>query len=545
MDKRQRKSESSWQLTIHWVDHKSSQIKRRRGKPLFVKRSMPRDRRDILRPNTATVSPVVPKDEGRSAAEDAPSAGNDLRFRDVLHGDLAKVFHALRTDPDHVNPVLRLIFAVRHWMEPPHAQMMELPYCTPLPILWAERGDDAGPAATIHKTYLREAWRERKGWNRAKLIATFFTLWPALNLMLMAWSTWLNGSAVKRRTGKGLLRQMREQVLVVARFHILSPWYYTFDLHDNDHYQHAREYVQRFETKGGIYGLFKKYLRGSRDKSPLNNKEKFVEHCHAHGVRTVPVLAIAKTGVIHFSTGHELPNVDLFVKPSVGRGGAGADWWRYAGTDSFVSSGGKSLTRSELRTHIERLSVEQPYLVSPRVSNHPALSDLSNGALSTVRVVTIQDEHGGYEATDAVFRMAVGPNTVIDNFHAGGLAANVERASAELGPATDLGLRPDWGWRKQHPSGATIAGRQLPYWRETIELVQRAHAAFSDRIIIGWDVAVLEDGPCLVEGNGSPDLDIHQRCSRTPVGRTRLGELLAFHTRRALAARDAVADKSA
>jgi len=76
---------------------------------------------------------------------------------------------------------------------------MKLPFCPPLPILWAERGDDSGPAAVIHKTYLREARRERTGWSRAKLIAKFFTLWPVLNLALIAWYTWLNGSAVKRR----------------------------------------------------------------------------------------------------------------------------------------------------------------------------------------------------------------------------------------------------------------------------------------------------------------------------------------------------------
>ena len=58
-------------------------------------------------------------------------------------------------------------------------------------------------------------------------------------------------------------------------------------------------------------------------------------------------------------------------------------------------------------------------------------------------------------------------------------------------------------------SGGTIAGRKLLYWSETIDLVQRAHAAFPDRVIIGWDVAILADGPCLVEGNGGPDLDIH------------------------------------
>src|SRR5205085_1403363 len=124
----------------------------------------------------------------------------------------------------------------------------------------------------------------------------------------------------------------------------------------------------------------------------------------------------------------------------------------------------------------------------------------ANGALATVRIVTCRNEAGDFEATNAVLRMAQGRNHVVDNFHAGGLAAAVELESGTLGHATDLGVRPTAGWRATHPdSGAAIAGRRLPYWPETLALVMRAHAAFADRILIGWDVAILADGPELVE----------------------------------------------
>jgi hypothetical protein len=122
---------------------------------------------------------------------------------------------------------------------------------------------------------------------------------------------------------------------------------------------------------------------------------------------------------------------------------------------------------------------------------------------------------------------------VVDNFHAGGLAARVDLESGILGSATDRGVRPTIGWRATHPdSGAQIAGRRLPYWSDTLDLVTRAHAAFSDRILIGWDVGLVTDGPELVEGNGAPDLDIIQRTHREPVGNARLGQLLAFQLRR-------------
>ena len=53
--------------------------------------------------------------------------------------------------------------------------------------------------------------------------------------------------------------------------------------------------------------------------------------------------------------------------------------------------------------------------------------------------------------------------------------------------------------------------------------------AFSDRVVIGWDIAIMEDRPRLVEGNSGPDIDLIQRPLRTAFADGRLGELLAFH----------------
>ena len=72
--------------------------------------------------------------------------------------------------------------------------------------------------------------------------------------------------------------------------------------------------------------------------------------------------------------------------------------------------------------------------------NHPDLSDVNNGALATVRVVAARNESGGYEATDAAFRMAIGSNHTVDNFHAGGIASAVDMETGRLGPASNMGL---------------------------------------------------------------------------------------------------------
>jgi hypothetical protein len=198
-----------------------------------------------------------------------------------------------------------------------------------------------------------------------------------------------------------------------------------------------------------------------------------------------------------------------------------------------------TLDANELLKHLANLSVERDYIVQPRVANHPDLADVNNGALATARVVTCRNEVGGFEATDAAFRMAIGTNDTVDNFHAGGIAAAVDMKTGRLGPASNMGLRPGVGWRTVHPnSGAAIEGRILPLWPQVIDVATRAHAAFPDRVVVGWDIAILADGPVVVEGNIKPDLDIHQRVTRGPLGDGRLARLLAFNVARRLTASD-------
>ncbi|MEO6562265.1 MAG: sugar-transfer associated ATP-grasp domain-containing protein, partial [Nitrosospira sp.] len=167
--------------------------------------------------------------------------------------------------------------------------------------------------------------------------------------------------------------------------------------------------------------------------------------------------------------------------------------------------------------------------------NHREIADLGNGTLATVRVMSCRNEKGEFEVTNAVFRMAHNSAVVVDNFHAGGIAANVDIHTGELGRATcgSWGSTVD-GWYEQHcETGAQILHRKLPCWPEVIDLVQYAHgSAFSDQVLIGWDVAILDSGPCMIEVNKAPDLDIIQRIGNGPVGNERLGKLLAFNLTR-------------
>ena len=96
-----------------------------------------------------------------------------------------------------------------------------------------------------------------------------------------------------------------------------------------------------------------------------------------------------------------------------------------------------------------------------------------------------------------------------------------------------MGIDTRMGWIDVHPTtGGRITGREIPMWEEVCDLVRRAHGAFEDWVVIGWDVAVTASGPLLVEGNNGPDIDLIQRPMRRPFGNARFGELLAHHLNR-------------
>jgi hypothetical protein len=240
---------------------------------------------------------------------------------------------------------------------------------------------------------------------------------------------WLNGAGIKRRSGKGILRQISEQLYLVVAHDVLPPWYYIFELFEDGKRRRARDYLHRFETKGGIFRFLKRTSRSNR--TPLSDKLLFAARCSDHGLPSVPIFLIAENG--EFRGGcvqggdgaPRLPAVDLFVKPLGGRGGFGAESWRVE-RSGLYSDGNVRFPVAELLAHLRRRSLTECCIVQPRLVNHPDIADLSNGALATLRILTVENERGEFEPTHAVLRMAVGGNTTVDNFHAGGVAAKVD-----------------------------------------------------------------------------------------------------------------------
>ena len=356
-------------------------------------------------------------------------------------------------------------------------------------------------------------------------------LWPLVALVSsLCWQVPRHGRRARAQSGRPILLQVMDQLRLSQTAKMWPHHYYMFELYRPELRARAHEYLLRQETKHGVFSILKD---AATKNLVFARKDSFAAACAAADLPHIGLIARFSAGEVCWLEQHAaLPPIDLFVKPITGRGGRGADRWRWR-DGVFEGVGGERETAQSLLKHLRQRSAAEDILVMACLANHPALAALALGALSTLRIVTCRNEGDVPEVLAAALRFPHRAGAVVDNFHAGGLAAGVDLRSGRLGPATDMGLARDTAWYSRHPvGGAAIEGFIVPFWPEAKALAEAAHLALGDRTIIGWDVAILPDGPCLVEANGFPDLDIIQRCTRMPLGRTRLCDILLLHLRR-------------
>jgi hypothetical protein len=374
-------------------------------------------------------------------------------------------------------------------------------------------------ADPLRSAFARRYWHPQ-GFAETSQLLGGIILTPLAIVASLAWFTLRNGAVIRRRHGKSVPAQLAEQLRLYFSAGVMPPWYYIFSLHDEGA-KRAPTFIERFETKTCYFRLLKQ-----RKGTPLNDKTRFAEFCAANGIRSVPTILRLPGD----DPQRPLPGCDLFVKPVAGRGGRGAERWDYIGHQSFSGPGGEQLSRAALLHRLVERSRHGPIVVQPRMKPHPDLAPITAGALPTVRVLTCLDADGEPEVIGAVMRTSFGKNRTVDNLHAGGIGASIDLDSGALSKASNLGSDARIGWLSCHPdSGAPIEGRILPCWEEVKQRAIAAHRKFNDRVVIGWDIAVLEDGPIIIEGNGNPDLDIIQRFMRIGLREHRFAELLAHH----------------
>jgi hypothetical protein len=397
--------------------------------------------------------------------------------------------------------------------------------------LFAPRRYRDQPITALRASYRRAFLRSLPRWQ-LPMVAFAVLFWPLAILASSLRQLLRHGRRVKATAGRSYGAQFRDHFAIGLSANLWPSHYYMFELFRDELRPRAYEYFRRTETKRALYKLLR---TDYREEDRFRNKLRFFRACSRAGVRAAPVIfAVAEGEILHPESGARpiFPPSDLFIKPIAGRGGTGAEIIRFRDAQYHLADG-QAVTGDGLITVLRGRSSGEGLLVQPRLINHPALADINMQALSTVRVVTATETDGSGRVIAAALRVPSKAGSAVDNFHAGGIAAAVDIETGRLGKATDLGIKADSRWHSVHPvTGAPIEGLVVPDWPQLVELAETAHARVADRIVLGWDIGVLADGPCIVEANAYPDLDICQRTMLAPLGNGRLAWLMAYHLER-------------
>ena len=173
----------------------------------------------------------------------------------------------------------------------------------------------------------------------------------------------------------------------------------------------------------------------------------------------------------------------VMVKQVDGMGGAGIRKYPAAEIPDF----------DMFRAHL--LEAKQ-YLVEAFIVQHPRMAELASPSVNSLRMITFFD--GAHvHVMEAVLRMGNGGE--VDNYGRGGMYTVIDE---KTGVASYGAFDKYANAFEIHPvSGTSIAGFEVPLFTEVLLLLDAVARIVPEIPYVGWDVAIGEEGPIIIEGN--------------------------------------------
>ena len=168
------------------------------------------------------------------------------------------------------------------------------------------------------------------------------------------------------------------------------------------------------------------------------------------------------------------------------------------------------LTEESLSDVFQKVKSLPDGVIEEYITQHPDMDLLMPGCVNTVRVVSVSSTktpvlETGEKADIAYASVRIGSaGSFVDNFHSGGLAANIDLRSGQI--ITDA-VDGAGNVYPAHPvTGTVFRGFTIPCFPDTLALVRTVIEKKKISGYLGWDIAVTPAGPELIEVNPDPGL---------------------------------------
>ena len=147
-------------------------------------------------------------------------------------------------------------------------------------------------------------------------------------------------------------------------------------------------------------------------------------------------------------------------------------------------------------SYFEKTSGE-PYLVQDFIYQHRAMSILNPTSVNTIRIISTRWNQKTCILA-AMVRIGV-DEQLVDNASSGGTFVGINVAEGTL---MKYGYYYNKKREENHPvSGITYEGFRIPFWKESIALIKKIHPIIFGLSTIGWDIAITDEGPVIIEIN--------------------------------------------
>lgn len=131
------------------------------------------------------------------------------------------------------------------------------------------------------------------------------------------------------------------------------------------------------------------------------------------------------------------------------------------------------------------------------IQQHKAMSIPYPDAVNCIRVATLYRE-GKCNFLGAIFTLGYNHEKIANSLQ-GALFGLVAIETGEV--ISDLCNYSDQLFKKHPDTGFIARGFKIPYWEEILDITAKAAAIVPEVGYVGWDVAISESGPVLIEGN--------------------------------------------
>ncbi|WP_169338097.1 sugar-transfer associated ATP-grasp domain-containing protein [Nocardia vinacea] len=157
-------------------------------------------------------------------------------------------------------------------------------------------------------------------------------------------------------------------------------------------------------------------------------------------------------------------------------------------------------------------------IIEEFVAQSSFMNELHSASVNTIRTITTFNELHEPSVRYCILKLGRGDQPA-DNAHVGGLYLAMDIETGALAPQA---YDESFSVHRVHPeNGVRFEGRKLDSIHELVGIAKRCAALFPEVPYIGWDIAITEDGPVIIEGNSSPGLTNIQRTHGGVAGELR------------------------